>query len=285
MAEPDVKTPGGGGTVKLFGQSVSKKTLMIGGLVGAGVLGYAWYRKSKNSSAAAASTDTSATDSTAGIDPATGYPYGSAEDTEALSAQQDSGLDTNTGSDIDPETGYPYDSTQDLAALGYTSTGGTGSTGSTGSTATTPSEWEQEAITNLQDGGVSAATLSAAEEGLPRYLANLPQLSSADVTAVQLAVGLTGPAPGGPYSIIQPAPAPPGTGSGSGSGTVTVPRLAGDRVEDATSALTSLGLKGTFGARKPNVAYWVTASSPKAGAKVAAGSTVKLTISSAQPKA
>src|ERR1700685_2457696 len=156
MAEPDVKAPGGSGTVKLFGQSVSKKTLMIGGLVGSGVLGSACWRKSRNSSAAASTTTAAADTSTdAEIDPATGYPYGSAEDTSALSAQQDSGLDTNTGSDIDPETGYPYDSTQDLAALGYTSTGGAGSSSS--STATTIAQWEQEAIANLQKGGGRAA--------------------------------------------------------------------------------------------------------------------------------
>jgi hypothetical protein len=203
MAEPDVKAPSG--TVKIFGQSVSKKTLMIGGLIGAGVLGYAWYRKSKNGgSSTSAAADTSAT---AGIDAATGYPYGSAEDTAALSAQQDSGLDTNAGSDIDPETGYPYDSAQDLAQLGYTSGGGSGS--GSGSTVTTIAQWEQECISNMQAGGVDAATLSAAEEGLPRYLAHLPQLSSADATAVQLAVGLTGPPPGGgTYNIIQPVSSP-----------------------------------------------------------------------------
>ena len=55
MAEPDVKAPGG--SVKLFGQSVSKKTLSIAGLVAAGVLGYAWWRKSRNSSAAASDTE------------------------------------------------------------------------------------------------------------------------------------------------------------------------------------------------------------------------------------
>jgi hypothetical protein len=204
MGEPDVKAPSG--TVKLFGQAVSKKTLMIGGLVGAGVLGYAWYRKSKSGGGAAAAAGTSAAAAGAGTDPATGYPYGSAQDTAALSAQQDSGLDTNAGSDIDPQTGYPYDSAQDLAQLGYTSSGGAASTTAA---ATTVSQWEQECISNLESGGVDATTISNAEAGLPRYLAHL-SLSSAQATAVQLAVGLTGPPPGGgTYSIIAAPAAPP----------------------------------------------------------------------------
>lgn len=289
MAEPDVKAPGGKGTVKIFGQAVSKKTLMVAGVVAGGVLAYAYYRKSKSSSSASTAAGTGTADTTAAgnIDPVTGYPYGSAEDTAALAAQQDSGLDTNAGSDIDPETGYPYDSSQDLAALGYTDTGtgtGTGGGGGSVSSVTTNAQWEQECIANLQAGGVAQSVVSDAESGLPRYLAKL-SLSGGQATAVQMAVGLTGPPPvGGPYNIV-PAPAAPTPPKSPAKGPVTVPSLVSDRVDDANSALKSLGLKASIPHRAAGKAYWVTATSPKAGSKVAAGSTVKLSISDKAPKA
>ena len=188
------------GSVKLFGQHMSKKTLGVAALVGVGVIGYAYYRKSKGASSASTAT-------TATTDPATGYPYGSAEDTAALAAQ-DSGTNTNlsgVGSygAIDPNTGIPY--AQEVA------TGGGGATG-TGTTTTTASitnaQWEQEAISDLEAGGVAQSVINDAESGLPRYLAKL-KLSSGQATAVQMAVGLAGPPPeGGPFSIIPAAPAP-----------------------------------------------------------------------------
>jgi LysM repeat protein len=188
------------GSVKLFGQHMSKKTLGVAALVGVGVIGYAYYRKSKGASSASTAT-------TATTDPATGYPYGSAEDTAALAAQ-DSGTNTNlsgVGSygAIDPNTGIPY--AQEVA------TGGGGATG-TGTTTTTASvtnsQWEQEAISDLEAGGVAQSVVNDAESGLPRYLAKL-KLSSGQATAVQMAVGLAGPPPeGGPFSIIPSAPAP-----------------------------------------------------------------------------
>jgi len=275
MAEPDVKAPGGGkGTVKIFGQSMSKKTLMIAALVGAGVLGYAYYSKRKN-----ASSGTAAAGATGSIDPATGYPYGSAEDTAALAAQSGSGTTGGYGG-IDPLTGLPYGSVQDQQALqdsgfpvGATGAGSTSST-SPAATTVTNAEWEQECIANLEAGGVDQATISNAESGLPRYLAHLT-MSSAQGTAVQLAVGLTGPPPsGGPYSIrIAPSPPKPPPAA-----KVRIPALTGERVENANSALQSLGLKSSFGSRKPGVAYTVTATSPKAGTEVAKGSTVHLSI-------
>ena len=66
-----------------FGK-VSKKTALIGGVGLAGVLGIAWYRSRQTPA------DTSTTDQTssADIDPATGFPYGSTEDVAALQADQ-----------------------------------------------------------------------------------------------------------------------------------------------------------------------------------------------------
>src|SRR6185437_4030507 len=92
MAEPEVKAPSAKGDVKIFGAHLNKKTLYIGLAVGAGVLGYAWYSKRKNAGAGGALVDSSASGAD-NIDPSTGFPYGSAEDTAALA--QDSGVNTN----------------------------------------------------------------------------------------------------------------------------------------------------------------------------------------------
>jgi hypothetical protein len=103
---------------------------------------------------------------------------------------------------------------------------------------TTNAEWEQEAIADLQDGGVSQATVNDAESGLPRYLAHLT-LSSAQAAAVQMAVGLAGKPPeGGPFSIRH-APSghqpPPGT-------KVKVPDVAGLQYASGAQLIHAAGL-------------------------------------------
>jgi len=209
MAAEDVPAKAAHGTVKIAGQKMSKKTLGIAALIGVGVIGYAYMRRNK--AAAGAATDPNAAGS---IDPVTGYPYGSPQDTAALAASQGPG---SLSGGIDPQTGLPFGTIQDEQALqdaGFgVGAGGGGTTGTANPPApsVTIAEWEQECISNLEAGGVAGATITSAESGLPRYLAHL-SLSPAQATAVQLAVGLTGPPPGGgTYSIIPaaPAPAPP----------------------------------------------------------------------------
>ena len=198
------------GTVKLPGLGpVPKKTLAIVALVGGGVLAYMYIRKARGSTAAASTATAAGTDPN--LDPATGFDYGTPQDLEALNANAGSnnlGFGSGTGIGaggsgefFDPNTGQ-FD-------LSSPFTGGTGP-----APVTTNAEWEQEAIGDLESGGVSQATISAAESGLPRYLAHLT-LSSAQASAVQMAVGLAGPPPsGGPFSIRRaPPPPPPHTGS------------------------------------------------------------------------
>jgi hypothetical protein len=181
----EVKLPG-------FGK-VSKKGLMVAGVVGGGVLAYAYMRRSKTAAAGTAAADPN-------LDPVTGYDYGTPQDTAALAAQQ--GLSTDPG----------------LSGLGL----GGGGINPVNPVAPAPApsatnaQWEQEAIGDLEAGGVAQSTISQAEAGLPRYLAKL-ELSQAQATAVQMAVGLAGPPPdGGPFSIRvrpdpppKPAPVPP----------------------------------------------------------------------------
>jgi hypothetical protein len=303
------ETTTGKGTVKLPGLgNVSKKALGVGAVVAGGVLAYVYYRHAKGSSSAAGTASGSGTTTgtvtdpagnvCSALDPSSGYCPGTPEDVQYQesaggSGLQDTGLNTNGEGDIDPETGYLYGSAQDEAALqqmGLSSTGassGSSSTGttSTGTTVTTNAEWEQECIANLESGGVAQATVTAAESGLPRYLAKL-SLSSAQATAVQMCVGLTGPPPvGGPYNIIAapaaPTPTPKPTPTPTPAATVTVPNVVGMRGEDATKLLKTAGFKVTQknpAGIKSTSTTQVTAESPKAGAKAAKGSTVTITV-------
>lgn len=262
MAEPDVKLPGLG--------KVNRKTLYIGGAVAAVIVGYLYLRHGRGggggSSSSGTGTGTSATDTGQNIDPVTGYPYGSAEDQQALAAQQDTGLST---SNIDPATGYPYGSAQDYQGLGL----GAG-TNPAPTAPVTNAAWEQAAVADMEGAGVSGATLSAAESGLPRYLAHLT-LSSEQATAVQEAVALAGPPPvGGPYSIRTSPTPPPKTAD------VTVPAVTGIDYEQAATVLHSVGLVAHRGQKDVGR---VTEQNPAAGAKVRKGSAVTLHGTGSRP--
>lgn len=184
-------------SVKVFGQEMNKKALYFGGAAAVGILGYAWWRHSQSSgSGSTAATASSGTN----IDPATGFPYGSPEDQAALAQQQGSGLGLGSGdiSGIDPNTGNP--GVFDPGTGTWLDTGlGTGIGNSQG--VANNAEWEQQAIADLQAGGVAQSVVSSAESGLPRYLAKLT-LTPAQGSAVQMAVALAGPPPnGGPFTI------------------------------------------------------------------------------------
>ena len=112
-----------GKTIKLFGHQVKKSTAIAGGVVTVGLVGVIYYRH-KQTNAANAST----ANPTGAIDPATGFPYGSAQDTAALAAQQ-----TASTANIDPSTGYPYGSVQDQQALSAQEAGA-GSVAASGTT-------------------------------------------------------------------------------------------------------------------------------------------------------
>jgi hypothetical protein len=247
---------------------VNKKALVIGGAVGAVVLAVAYsrHRSAAAAAAAAPSTSTAADDSGADIDPATGFPYGSVEDQEALAAVSggvtgqlgDVGSVGTSGasSDIDPVTGFPYGSAQDLAALGLTSTTvppdtGTGDTG-TGTGAETVAEWEQAAIADMSAAGVSSAVLQAATSGIPRYLAGLP-LTDAQASAVQQAVALAGEPPGGPYTIKRsPAPPKPTTHTITANGKEDLYQIATDNhITEGQLVAMNLSLAHYVGTKKP----------------------------------
>lgn len=86
-------------TINVPGMGATKKTTVyVAGGIGAVIIGVVWYRSR------GAATDTTAA-TTSEIDPATGYPYGSAEDDAALQAQAAYQSSGNLGGSSDAYTG------------------------------------------------------------------------------------------------------------------------------------------------------------------------------------
>lgn len=183
-------------TINLPGLGKTKKTTAyaLGG-VAVLVAGVAWYR-SRNAPAAAAAVDP-ATSSGDAIDPATGYVYGSAEDTAALGGQG--------------------------STLGAGYYGGNGSNVSGISTTTgytTNAEWSQAAEDYLVN--TVGSDPNVVGNALGKYITGQP-LSSDQVTTVNSAIAFTGyPPANGPTgyppsyrtSTEPPTTTPPATTGG-----------------------------------------------------------------------
>lgn len=185
-----IKTP--------FG-TVPKKKAMIGGAIAAVILAVVVYRARQNAATSGGAIPE------AEINPATGYPYGSAEDAAALAQQ-----------------------------AGYISAGGSGGGGGGGGGVTIPGEgfvnnaqWSQAVIQYMTDNGLveDSAMLAGA---LGKYLSGKP-LSDAEESLVQQAIAIEGKPPvsgsdGYPPSIRK---LPTGT---TPSGTVTLTAPTGYKV-------------------------------------------------------
>lgn len=167
----------------------SKKTVYI---AGAGVVvigGIIWYR-GRN-----AAKDTTTSGDQSGINPATGFPYGSAEDMAAL-AEQGTALGTPPGGSSSPY--FPYGSTTPGPGVFVNN-----------------AQWSQAATDYLTNqGGGDAATILAA---LGKYLSGKP-LNATETSIVEQAIAIEDKPPlagpnGYPPSIntsnpVTPAPAP-----------------------------------------------------------------------------
>lgn len=184
----------------------------------------------------------------------------------------------NIGS-IDPATGYVYGTPEDTAALAANNAGNGG--GSAGTNATTGAQkyadnnaWGIAAVNYLVGLGIDATT---ANEAIQQYLAS-QVLTTAQQGDVNLAIQALGPPPS--------LPGPTGTASnpvtttGGGGGTtatnnVSVPNVIGMTKATATSTLTASGLTLTVGGGSVDP---ITAQSPSAGTSVAPGSSVSVTL-------
>lgn len=238
------------GTVKTPFGPMQKKTAMLVGGGGLVVVGVAYYRHQKAAqAAAAASTTTAATDAAnaTGIDPATGFPYGSAEDSAALAQMQ--GLNYGGGTlgaggsqgQYPPGTGPPFSSN---------------------------ATWAQYCEQTMGSSGSDA--IAAA---LGHYLTGSP-LQSGEATIVDQAIAIGGyPPTAGPNGM------PPGLNTNNpGGGQIAVPNVVGMETAAGDRAITAAGLQFSHSPLKGGVGSTITATSPAAGTMVAQGSTVQVTF-------
>lgn len=188
-------------TVKLPGFGNVPKPVVIGGGIAAFTVGIYFYRNKKQQQDAAAQSVANAGQTE--IDPATGYPYGSAEDNAALASQatyQVNGLDTSL-------SGYGY--------TGYAggSGGGIFGTGTPGSFASN-AEWAQyvEAYEENNLGGDPVTVGNA----IGKYLTG-QALTTDQIGLVQSAIAIGGYPP-----VSGPNGNPPAYVTGN-TGTTTPP--------------------------------------------------------------
>jgi hypothetical protein len=244
------------GTVKTPFGEMKKKTAAIAGIGGIAIIGIIYY-KNKQTQAANAAATAAAANSAANqtgtnntqIDPATGFPYGSAEDEQALAAQQ--------GIQYTPWGGYGGGG------------GGGGGGGNPGPPFTSNAAWASYCEQSM--GSTGADAIAAA---LGHYLVGVP-LATGENTIVDQAIAIGGYPP-----VAGPNGYPPAfkTGGGGGGGNVNVPNVVGQETDAAVRAIQAVGLIATHPALQPGKGSTVTAESPAAGTSVATGSTVALTI-------
>ncbi|MCW2899984.1 MAG: hypothetical protein JWO67_2249, partial [Streptosporangiaceae bacterium] len=223
------------------------------------------YRRRQTGAAATTSTDTTATDTSGQIDPATGDIAGSAQDQMDLAALQDGGYGSGSyGSGGFGNYGGYLAATPAAATIpgagGFTTNG----------------EWAQQAETDLGGLGINQATLAAA---LGNYLTGRA-LSTAQQSLVDQAIAEEGYPPVSGPGGYPPAMKTSATGPGGGPGTkVKVPNVVGRTVNAAHEALTDAGLAYNADTAKDKHGYErkVTAEHPKAGTSVAKGTHVGLT--------
>jgi hypothetical protein len=192
--EGSVKTP--------FGEVSKKTAVLVGG--GAGLLLVILYYRSRKNAAAAAAT--AAAGANTGIDPATGYTYGSPEDAAALAAQG-----------------------------AYVTPGGSGGGG--GGSATTITgfvsngQWAQAAEQFMQAEGLIADPAALAS-ALGKYITGQPA-SDIDMNLINQAIAFQGLPPvagpsGYPPSINRaPVPPPTDTPPSGGGGSDKLPPPSG----------------------------------------------------------
>lgn len=250
---------------EIFGKQVSKGTIAIG-IGSAGLLGIAVYRYRKQQAADAATAAANAAAQAPGtgagtsdqVDPATGFPYGSAQDAAALTAQ--AGYNSPIGGlgYSDPQYmnyGYGLPNNYPSAPGGYTSN----------------AAWSQAVEQYMV--GIQGGDANAIGNALGKYITGQP-LDSAGQALVHQAIAFEGYPPvagpnGFPPSINTANPGSTGSnGSGSGTepATVVVPKVIGMTGRDAFAALRSEALNPGPGGL--NASYIVTWQSVPAGRTV-----------------
>lgn len=258
-------------TISIAGKPVKKRAVGIAA-VGTGIFGLLYYKYYKNQqasqqAAAAAAAAQTATGTGAGssdqIDPATGFPYGSAEDEAALTSQ--AGYESPGGYGIYNTTGYPYESN-------YYPNGNT----IPGTGMTTNAQWAQAAESYLVN--TTGADPNTVGNALGKYITGQPVDPDAQQPIIEQAIAFEGyPPQSGPNGYppaIQTAPAsPPPTG-----GTIPVPNVVGDQAGEAHNTIMNAKLipRDAQGAIPGESSWKVVGQSPQAGTMVNAQTDVTI---------
>lgn len=217
-------------TLNLPGFGQTKKVYVFGAAaIVTGIVSVAWYRHSHGSAGATAADAGQATDTTS-IDPDTGFAYGSAADTAALSGGTAGGGVSELGAGslfYDPADGL-----YDLTSPYQPNSAGTSNTGP--GTFTDDAYWTQYAIENVQ--GYSASQVQGAIAAVQAGQA----LTQQQLTIWQTCLAVAGQPP-------SPPPTAPHVGNGGGTSTshgkpTHAPgQLHSRPASDGTSAVLSWG--------------------------------------------
>lgn len=203
------------------------------------------------------------------IDPDSGLPYG----------QEIAEYGSVSAADATAGAGYQAAS-QGITPQEYVEqTGGTGNGATSGSTVTTNAQWMAEVETGLSEQNYTASDIG---QGLAAYFASKPLGTSSDgtnlYTMMNLAISEYGPPPTGSYPLLiagSTTPPPPKPVPKPAAKEVTIPNVAGHTAEEATSTLEAIDLHPVNPKGTPGTSV-VTSTTPAAGAKVAAKSTVEI---------
>lgn len=226
-----------------LGQKVGPLPLGVWLVAGGGIY---WYlsRNKSASTAGAANQQTDPAGNIGSIDPATGYVYGTPEDTAALAAN-------NAG----------------------TGTGTTPPSGTTAQTYPDNATWGRAAVNYLVGIGIDP---TEANQAISLYLASqsLTTQYQGDVNLAIQALGappsLPGPTGNNPGGVVTP----PGTGGPGGGQAATVPNVIGQPAGEAFNVIKAAGLTPAEASPSIKPTWTVTSQSPKAGTKVNPGSKV-----------
>lgn len=250
--------------------SLSKNEKIGLGVGAAALLGFTIYRYQKQKSAAAAQAAADAAAQAPGtgagssdqIDPATGFPYGSAEDAAALTAQ--AGYNSPIGGLGYSDTSYLYGGYPGYPASGVPPAAGG---------FTSNAQWAQYAENYLiTTGGADANTVGNA---LGKYITG-GTIDDSQMSIIDQAIAFAGYPPvsgpeGYPPSIRTAATTPPPTGSG----TVAVPNVVGRTAGDAHNLIVAAKLTPIDANwNKGDASRKVTRQNPPAGTQEQAGAVV-----------
>jgi hypothetical protein len=243
---------------EIFGKNLSKQDMWIGGgAVAVFGIGYYRYRKQQKADQAAADAATApgtGAGSSDQIDPATGFPYGSAEDAAALTAQAGYNSPVNG---LNGGGGYYYGG-QPYGPGGGQPPGGF----------TSNAEWSQAAESFLVD--QEGQNANAVGNALGKYITGQVVTDPTAQGYINQAIAFEGyPPVAGPNGFppnIRTGPVPPGPGPHPDNTKVVVPHVVGLDAAQAFNVLRSEALQPEPGGlRKTDI---VISQTPAAGTSV-----------------